>query len=452
MGRSVRIRADSIDKVNDIFHRRGFFSQQDFAEEDPYICSKSTIHNFLNGKAVDIKSFKKICERLDIVDWRTIAEDPTRDRSEDLTEPTSGSLPNPVPVSPSSNLILEAEIDRISLETPEGSVPLNSDFYIERLPQETQCMDEIGKPHALIRINAPCQMGKTSMVMRVLKRAEDRGDRTVYLSLAQVMEKAWHDADLFLQWFCASVAIKTNHKFQQENYATLTALMGSTLGTQEYFESYLLPDLAVPVTIGLDAIDRLFDYPHLYTNFFSLLRSLHEAGKHKEILSRLRLVISHAADVYMPIDIHRSPFNVGISVRVGEFSRDRVELLATKHHLNWTQRDLDRLMAIIGGHPFLVRLAMFEVASGNIDLTSLIANASSRQGIFYQRHLAKIETILKLDRDLLVAMTDIIRSPQGTSLAPRLKAQLEGLGVVTFADELVVPRCELYRQYFANLI
>jgi AAA-like domain len=449
MGRGVRIRADAIEKVQAIF-RQQFFSQQDLAEKSERV--KSTVYNFLNGKAVDRVTFLTICEKLGIDDWRAIAEYPTPDRSEDLAEPSSLSLSTPEIVIIPSNPIAEVEVDRISLEIPEGSVPLNSDFYIERLPQETHCLEEIGKPHALIRINAPRQMGKTSMMMRVLERAENRGDRTVYLSLEQAMENAWGNADLFLQWFCASVAIKAKHTFQQEDYASLTSLMGSTLGTQEYFESYLLPDVVVPVTIGLDSIDRLFDYPHLYTNFFSLLRSLHEAGKHKEILSKLRLVISHAADVYMPLDIHRSPFNVGISVRVSEFSRDRVELLAAKHQLNWTQQDLDRLMATIGGHPFLVRLAMFEVASGNTDLTSLIANASSRQSIFYQCHLARIETTLNHEPDLLAAMADVIRAPQGASLLPRLKAQLEGLGVVKLAGELVVPRCELYRQFFTNLV
>ena len=347
---------------------------------------------------------------------------------------------------------IQFDTDRSRLETPEGSVPLNSTFYIERLPQESYCKAEIAKPHALIRLKAPRQMGKTSMMMRLLHQAERQGDRVVYLRLEQVIEQAWNDADRFLHWFCASVSLKTQHKFQQEEYASLTAMVGSTLGAQEYFESYLLPDLGAPLTIGLDSIDRMFDYPHLYNNFFSLLRSLHEAGKHTEILSKLRLVISHAAEVYVPLDINRSPFNVGVSVEVNEFSVDRVELLAAKHQLNWTRTEIDRLMSIIGGHPFLVRLAMFEVASHQIDLPSLLATASSREGIFYQRHLARMETTLNSQPDLLIAMASVVRANEGTVLAPSLKGRLEGLGLVKFQGEVVVPRCELYRQYFSNLV
>ena len=443
MPRSVKLRSDVIGKVQTIVHNN-FYCQNDLADELGF--AQSTISNFITGKPVDRRKFQDICEKLGIEDWRALAEVPQSSPS----VPVAGLYRLPSPIPTPISLPIDTP-DRCRLETPEGSVPLNSTFYIER-PQENYCHAEIAKPHALIRLKAPRQMGKTSMMMRLLHQAETQGDRVVYLRLEQVMEQAWSDADRFLHWFCASVSLKTQHKFQQDDYASLTAMVGSTLGAQEYFESYLLPDLGVPLTIGLDSIDRMFDYPHLYNNFFSLLRSLHEAGKHTEILSKLRLIISHAAEVYVPLDINRSPFNVGVSVEVNEFTTDRVELLAAKHQLNWTRVEIDRLMSIIGGHPFLVRLAMFEVASHHIDLPSLLATASSREGIFYQRHLARMETTLNGQPDLLTAMASAIRAKEGAVLAPSLKGRLEGLGLVKLHGELVIPRCELYRQYFGNLV
>jgi AAA-like domain len=442
MPRSVKLRSDVIGKVQTIVHNN-FYCQNDLADELGF--AQSTISNFITGKPVDRRKFQDICEKIGIEDWRALAEVPEKIPSVPLAR--LNQLTTSVP----SSIQLDTS-DRFRLETPEGSVPLNSTFYIERLPQENYCRAEIAKPHALIRLKAPRQMGKTSMMMRLLHQAEVQGDRVVYLRLEQVMEQAWSDADRFLHWFCASVSLKTQHKFQQEDYANLTAMVGSTLGAQEYFESYLLPDLGAPLTIGLDSIDRMFDYPHLYNNFFSLLRSLHEAGKHTEILSKLRLVISHAAEVYVPLDINRSPFNVGVSVEVNEFTVDRVELLAAKHQLNWTRTEIDRLMSTIGGHPFLIRLAMFEVASHHIDLPSLLATASNREGIFYQRHLARMETTLNSQPDLFTAMANVVRSKNGTVLAPSLKGRLEGLGLVKLQGEVVVSRCELYRQYFSNLV
>jgi hypothetical protein len=168
-------------------------------------------------------------------------------------------------------------------------------------------------------------------------------------------------------------------------------------------------------------------------------------------LSKLRLIVAHAAEVYIPLDINRSPFNVGISIEIDEFSADRIQVLATKHQLNWTQPEIDRLMELIGGHPFLVRLLMFEAASHNIDLTTAIATASSRGGIFDLYHISRIESTLKSQPDLLAATIEVFNSPAGVSLSSNLKHRLEGLGVVKLTDEVVVPRCELYRQYFRNL-
>ena len=59
----------------------------------------------------------------------------------------------------------------ILLDEPEGQIPLDSTFYMERPPNEGRCYDTIVKPGALIRIKAPRQMGKSSLMLRILDRA-----------------------------------------------------------------------------------------------------------------------------------------------------------------------------------------------------------------------------------------------------------------------------------------
>ncbi|KST70388.1 hypothetical protein BC008_45175 [Mastigocoleus testarum BC008] len=55
-----------------------------------------------------------------------------------------------------------------SFEQPEGQVSLNSAFYIERPPIEDDCYETILQSGALVRIKAPRQMGKTSLLSRIL--------------------------------------------------------------------------------------------------------------------------------------------------------------------------------------------------------------------------------------------------------------------------------------------
>ncbi|MHC5720756.1 MAG: AAA-like domain-containing protein, partial [Nostoc sp.] len=51
---------------------------------------------------------------------------------------------------------------------PSGSVPLASPFYLKRSYLDEQIYQEIKKPGTLIRIKAPREMGKTSLLLRIL--------------------------------------------------------------------------------------------------------------------------------------------------------------------------------------------------------------------------------------------------------------------------------------------
>ncbi len=56
----------------------------------------------------------------------------------------------------------------LNLEEPEGQVPLDSKFYIERFPIEADCYQTITKSGALIRVKAPRQMVKVLYYLELL--------------------------------------------------------------------------------------------------------------------------------------------------------------------------------------------------------------------------------------------------------------------------------------------
>lgn len=106
---------------------------------------------------------------VDIVQGIQRAAEAIRARS-----PLPPPVPSPAPVPP---------IKPLNLENPEGSVSLDSPLYVERPPIEAICYQEIVRPGALIRIKAPRQMGKTSLMQRTLHQARQNGQRSVYLNL-----------------------------------------------------------------------------------------------------------------------------------------------------------------------------------------------------------------------------------------------------------------------------
>jgi transcriptional regulator with XRE-family HTH domain len=125
MPRSVRLKADVIGKVQTIIHNN-FYCQNDLADELGF--AQSTISNFINGKPVDRRKFQDICEKLGVSDWRVLAENSQQDPTVDAN--------GLAPAKSSTSNFPEGSSKGFRLEAPEGSVPLNSIFYIERLPQE----------------------------------------------------------------------------------------------------------------------------------------------------------------------------------------------------------------------------------------------------------------------------------------------------------------------------
>ncbi len=84
------------------------------------------------------------------------------------------------------------------LGTPYGQVGLNSPFSVERSPIELECYETIMNPGALIRVKAPRQMGKTSLMSRILNYAQQKGcRRQACLNFQSADEEFLTNLDLF---------------------------------------------------------------------------------------------------------------------------------------------------------------------------------------------------------------------------------------------------------------
>ncbi len=64
--------------------------------------------------------------------------------------------------------------------------------YIERVPHETRCDREIVHPGAFIRIKAPRQMGKSSLMYRILDRDRQQNYHTTLIHFQQAESDILH--------------------------------------------------------------------------------------------------------------------------------------------------------------------------------------------------------------------------------------------------------------------
>lgn len=336
-----------------------------------------------------------------------------------------------------------------TLDEPEGQVGLESSFYMERPPIEADCFEAIVKPGALIRVKAPGQMGKTSLMSRILAHAKQQGYHTASLNFQSADAEFLNNLDQFLQWFCASISWELNREDKLDVY--WKGILGSKNKCTNYFQRYLLSELTSPMILGLDEVDQIFQHPDIATDFFGLLRAWHERGKNEAIWQKLRLVIVHSKEVYIPLNINQSPFNVGLPVELPELNQEQVEDLVRRHGLHLSPDQIDRLMAMVGGHPYLVRVALYQIARGRMTLEQLLQVAPTEEGPYYdhlRRHLLNLEE----NAELVAAVKQVMAAESAIEIKTAEAFKLRSLGLVKLQGNAVMPLCDLYRLYFRDRV
>jgi hypothetical protein len=333
-------------------------------------------------------------------------------------------------------------------EYPEGSVPLKSPFYIERPPIEQQCYHQVIQPSSLIRIRAPKLMGKTSLMSRILFSAAKKGYKTVHLDFDGADLTALANQRELLSWFWNSIARELKLEKQVADWDDMVSL---NLSCSNYFEDYLLSKINTPFVLGLDQVDKLFSYKQTAPNFFGLLRAWHEKGKNYSLWQKLRLVVTYATDAYIPLNEKQSPFNVGMEVGLPDFTNEQILELARKHKLSWDKEQISELSAMVGGHPYLVRMAMYNSSQEDLSLREILQDASMQAGI-YSKHLNYCWTMIKKDPNLFEAFKKVVKSPEAIVLSPEETHDLERIGLIKSEGNKVHPRYKIYREFFQEFL
>lgn len=338
----------------------------------------------------------------------------------------------------------------VPLEFPAGPVAPDSSFYLERFPNESVHYQAILNPGCLLRITAPDLMGKTSLMSRILDYARQQNCQSTYLNLRDAEHRVLTDLNSFLYWFCERVSAESgleNHLHRHWDEKALGCISNCT----HYFEKYILAQLDQPLALGIDEVDRIFPHADIATDFFGMLRNWFEKGRTHAIWKKLRLVLSYSTEDYSQFRINQSPFNVGQPLKLRELTQPQVQNLADRYRLSWSNRQVERLMAMVGGHPFLIRLALYYVASHELELEQLLAEAPTEDGI-YSDHLNRYWRTLSNNPKLAEAVKTVMTTDKPVSIERTLGYQLRSMGLIQYVQQgnTVLPACKLYQLYFGK--
>ncbi len=342
---------------------------------------------------------------------------------------------------------------------PGGQMPLDSVFYIDRPILESLCYEVIGQPGAMVNIRAPKQMGKTSLMSRILARARSLSYHTVSVSLQLTNGEILQNLKRFLQWFCARVSKQLGLSNAIAGGALSATAdfwdnqLGSKSNATDYFEDVLLANLARPLVMAIDELNQLFAYPDIAREFLLLLRTWSEQAKAKVADSnpwhKLRLVTVHSTEILMPPSIDPSLLNTGLVIELPEFTPAQVKALASRWEQEITAQQIEQLITLLGGHPYRLQLAFFYLQQQTIILEELLENSAIATAI-YAEHLQQQWWNLQRYPDLLPSFTQIVRQSSPVECEAEQASQLHKMGLVHLQGFQASLACELFRPFFRD--
>jgi AAA domain-containing protein/TIR domain-containing protein len=337
-------------------------------------------------------------------------------------------------------------IDPRSLTVEGGALPSDEALYVTRNSDDVVVTLARRTGQTLV-IKAAKQMGKSSLLVRYLSECmrQEPPKRLAFIDLSVLSRDDLGDYSTFLTQLAGTVLRSLDLP------ADAPPAIPNQLRMTWFVEDQVLRPTGGRVVFAFDAVDRLLGRPY-QSDFFTMLRSWHNNRANLGAKWRhvdLALVIS--TEPYLLIDDdHRSIFNVGRTVLLDPFSLDDYRSLNEACGTNLPADRLEALWKLLGGHPYLTRLAFYWLVSDDrLTYDDLLVRAADERGPFGE-HLRAM--LLRLhQRPALLARLRLLET-EGANLDDEVYYRLLAIGIVKKERGRAVIANDLYRQFFTTVL
>ncbi len=333
------------------------------------------------------------------------------------------------------------------LEYPSGGMRVDDPFYVERAADKQLAQSLLGSGQS-ITIRGSRQVGKTSLLARGIRQAQERFDaKLVYLDFQGLGDEARSS----LRELCRSLSYKIFRTLELDTAFWRDAWADDYLPQETLRElvEYALKQVESSILLAMDEVDVLQLMP-FSKDFFSLLRSWHTLKSQPQGASwrKLTLMMAISTEPYLLIDkAGESPFNTGLVLYLNDFTKEQTMDLNRRYDSPLSGAETTQLFDLLNGHPYLTRVALYTVAVGDMTWPELREAAAEDDGPFHQ-HLRWQLRRLEDDPRLQQAVIDVVQ--KGNCNDQKVGYHLMKAGLVSKAGNNYVCRCELYRRYFAD--
>lgn len=324
--------------------------------------------------------------------------------------------------------------------------------YVHREKEESHALARLHGAGRPVVLQAPEHAGKATLRGFLVERllSGPTPPRVAYLNLARLAEDALRSYGALLYAFAAEVLRAV---LAPETAAQVLERTWQGDRHPQHLLNALLREHVPrdrPFLLVLERADRIYGHPY-QDDFFGMLRGWVEAWD-QEPFSRLRLLLTVATEPHLlESGDHSSFFALANPIQLRRFDGQQLDQLIARYYRTHALADREALEALLGGHPYLSHLAVFESASEG-PLHATLADEEFVAWVF-DLHLKRLRHFL--ERSELVpavqaALADPVRRiDQGGHLPGYY--QLYSKGVLEEADGAYRFPCPLLRRYLEAL-
>jgi hypothetical protein len=362
---------------------------------------------------------------------------------------TGGVLPErdnrPRPAPNPNDLRPRPVADLGLLRQPTGAIPVDDPFYIRRPVDES--MEGFARTNGVtLVIKGARQVGKSSLLMRYLATCEQAGKQFVLIDLQSVAPREVEELPAFLRFMAERVFKRVGVGSEAIPELTSPGALGDLL------DEKVLRHMRKSLVIALDEVDRLVGSPIQETGI-AMFRHWHnrraEPGSHWKNVD-LALSVATEPAILMS-DPTQSPFNVGDVLRLDSFDRAALVQLNNLYQAGLTDIQLDQLLQLVGGQPYLTRLALYRlVGPQKLAFDVLLQRATDEDGPFGEHLRSKL--LLLHQAKLEDAMSEIIRTGVLSKKDHSTYYRLQAAGFVRREEGKVLPANLLYARFFKTIL
>lgn len=340
---------------------------------------------------------------------------------------------------------------QVELEAPTGAVALDSLFYVNR-GADSRLLKQLQRSGTFTIIHGAPQTGKTSLLFRGIDYAKKQDALVVFVSFQEeITSSLCNNIDSFLRSLAHQIAGKSVVvERTQIGHSTVDSMWENPFDPKvkmTRFVEGMLRDVDGGVILAMDEADILFK-KQFYTDFLGLLRAWHNKRARDNLWKNLSIVITISTYPSLLIDdISQSPLNVGLVIRLEDFSEAQVLALNQRHGSPLRSAEISGAMELLGGHPCLIRQALYTLVEEDMKWSNLVAVANEKEGPFGQ-HLHDYLDLLYGDPSLEEAMRSVV--VEGTCSDHKAFLRLSAAGLVRRSGRKVICRCGLYQRFFEN--